>query len=62
MALWSTETLAEMSIRYGPGREGVIANFPHSWANFRKSGSLNILEPLGPVQTCAGIVLLYCYV
>jgi hypothetical protein len=62
MALGSTEPLPEISARYAPGRKGVIANLPHSWANFRKSGSLNILEPLGPVQACAGIVLFYRYV
>ena len=62
MALGSTQTLTEMSTRnifWGVKAEGT-----QSWQPYHphvpivlKSGSLNLLEPSGPVQACNGIAL-----
>ena len=34
-----------------------LTTLPPSWANCLDSGSLNLLEPSGPVQACNGIAL-----
>jgi hypothetical protein len=62
MDLWSTPHLTQMSIRYiscwvnAPGAQGwkpYHFHVPIVW----KSRSLNLLENLGPVQTCIEIAL-----
>jgi hypothetical protein len=62
MALRSTQPLTEMSTRNIPW--GVKAASVQGWQPyhlhvpfFLKSGSLNVLEPSGPVQACDGIAL-----
>jgi hypothetical protein len=34
-----------------------VDNLPHSCADVKKSGGLNLLEPCGPVQACNGTAL-----
>jgi hypothetical protein len=62
MALSSTQPLTEMSTGNFVGGKGVrsvgLENLPPSLPIVLKSGSLNLLEPYGPVQSCNGIVLL----
>jgi hypothetical protein len=62
LALGSTHPLTVMSTRNifggrGSGRCVGLTTLPPSWAVFLKSGSLNLLEPSGPVQACIGIAL-----
>jgi len=58
MALGSTQPVTEMSTRsisWGLRRPVRKAdNLPPSCAVVTKSGSLNFLEPSGPVQACNG--------
>ena len=59
MALGSTQPLSEMSTRSisweGKGGRCVrLTTLPPSCAVFTKSGSLNFLEPSGPLQVCNG--------
>ena len=58
MALGSTQPLTEMSTRIFPGGKGGrcvrLTTLPPSCAVVTKSGSLNFLEPSGPVQACNG--------
>jgi hypothetical protein len=59
MALGSTQPLTEMSTRnvsWGQRRPVLRADNLHV-PNVLKSGSLNLLEPSGPVQACNGISL-----
>jgi len=63
MALGLTQTLKEMSTRNIPW--GVKVAGSKGWQPYHlrvpivlKSGSLNLLEPSGPVQACNGIALL----
>jgi len=66
-ALGSTQPLTEMSTRNISW--GVKAAGEYGWQSYHlhvpnvlKSGSLNLLEPSGPVQACSGIALpLYCF-
>jgi hypothetical protein len=67
MALGSTQPLTEMSNRYiswGKGGQCVgLTTLPPSCADLvLKSGSLNLLEPSGPVKACNGIALPYVVV
>jgi hypothetical protein len=56
MALGSTQPLTEMSTRKKrPVRKA--DNLPPFCAVVTKSGSLNFLEPTGPVQACNGTAL-----
>ena len=62
MALGSTQPLTEMSITIISW--GVNAVGAYGWQPYHlhvpivlKSGSLNLLEPSGPVQACNGIAL-----
>jgi len=62
MALKSTQPLTEMSTR--DISWGVMAAIAYSWQTYHlhvatvlKSGSLNLLEPSGPVQACVEIAL-----
>jgi hypothetical protein len=62
LALGSTQPVTEMSTRNisfgGKGDRCVgLTTLPHSSAICLKSGSLNLLEPSGPVQACNGIAL-----
>jgi len=61
MALGSTQPLTEMSTRnicWGQRRPVRKAdNLPPSCAVVTKSGSLNFLEPSGPLQACNGTAL-----
>ena len=66
MALGSTQPLTEMSTKNISW--GVKAAGAYSWQPyhihvpiFLKSGSLNLLEPSGPVQHCNGIALPFPY-
>jgi len=64
MALGSTQPLREMSSRSiswgGKGGRCVrLITLPPSCAVVTKSGSLNFLEPSGPVQACNGIALAF---
>ena len=63
MALGSTQPLTEMitrSIYWGKGGRCVrLTTLPPSCAVVTKSGSLNFLEPSGPVQACNGTALLF---
>jgi hypothetical protein len=62
MALGSIQPLTEMSTRVFPGGKCGqcvgLTTLPPSCAVL-KSGSLNLLEPSGPVKACDGIALLY---
>jgi len=65
MALGLTQPLTEMSSRNISW--GVKAAGAKGWQRYYlhvptvlKSGSLNLLQPRGPVQTCTGIALLCC--
>jgi len=66
MALGSTQHLTEKSTRNislvgKDGRCVRLTTLPPSWLIVLKSGSLNLLEPSGPVQVCNGIALpCYC--
>jgi hypothetical protein len=60
MALWSTQSLTEMSTR--SISLGIQAAGAYGWQPYHihvpvvlKSGSLNLLEPSEPVQACNGI-------
>ena len=62
MTLWLTQPLTEM--RYQEYFLGVKAAGAYGWQPYHlhvpivlKSGSLNLLEPSGPVQACNGIAL-----
>jgi hypothetical protein len=64
IAVGSTQPLTEMSTRSIVWRrEGKVGRclglttLPPSCADGLKSGSLNLLEPSGPVQACNGIAL-----
>jgi hypothetical protein len=61
MALGSTQPLTEMSTRnisWGKGgRCAGLTTLPPSCADCLNSGSLNLLEPSGPVKACNGIAL-----
>jgi len=62
MALRSTQLLTEMSTRnisWGIKTAGAYGWQPYHLyvPTVLKSGILNLLEPLGPVQACNGIVL-----
>jgi hypothetical protein len=62
MALGSTQTLAGMSTRdisWGVKAIGAWGLQPYHLhaTTVLKSGSLNLLEPSGPVQACNGIAL-----
>jgi hypothetical protein len=61
MVLGSTQSLTEMSTGIFPGGKGGrcvrLTNVPLSCTDFLKSGSLNLLEPLGPVKASNGIAL-----
>jgi hypothetical protein len=63
MALGLTQPLTEMSTRNISW--GVKAAGAQDWQSYNlhvptvlKSGSLNFMEPLGPLQVCNGIALL----
>ena len=67
MALGLTQPLTEMSTRNISW--GVKVASAYGWQPYHlqvltvlKSGSLNLLEPSGPVQACNGIVLLFLHV
>jgi hypothetical protein len=60
MALGSTQPLTEMIpgvFSGGKGGRCVRLTLPPSRAVVVKSGSLNSLEPLGPLQACNGTAL-----
>jgi hypothetical protein len=61
MVLGLIQPLTEMStrdIRWGKGVRCVgLTTLPPSCADCLKFGSLNLLEPSGPVKTCNGIAL-----
>jgi hypothetical protein len=66
VALGLTQPLTEMSTRMFP--EGLKVSGAYGWQPyhphvpiFLKSGSLNLLEPSGPVQACIGIALPFCF-
>ena len=63
MALGPTKTLTEMSamnISWGVKAAGALGWSYHLHVpTVLKSGSLNLLEPSGPVQACNGIALLF---
>jgi len=66
MALGLTQTLTEMStsnISWGVKGAGAWGWQPYHLhvPNVLKSGSLNLLEPSGPVQACNGITLPFFY-
>jgi len=64
MAMGSTQPLAEMSTRNTSwGEKTAVA---YRWQSYHlhvstalKSGSLNLMQPSGPVQICTGIAFLY---
>jgi hypothetical protein len=63
MALWSTQSIIEISTRNIFWRVKVVCGL--GWQTyhlhvliFLNSGSINLLEPSGPVQ---GLIYLYCY-
>jgi len=64
MALESTQPLTEMSTRsisWGLRRPVRKAdNLLPSCAVVTKSGNLNFLEPVGPIQACNGTALTFC--
>jgi hypothetical protein len=60
MALGLTQPLTEMSTRnisWGRGGRCVGLTYRLHVPIVLKSGNLNLLEPLGPVQACNGIAL-----
>ena len=61
MALESTQPLIEMSTRsisWGKGGRCVrLTTLPPSCAVVMKSGTLNLMEPSGPLQACNGTAL-----
>jgi len=61
LVLGSTQPLTEMCTRniFCGQRRPVRKddNLPPSWADVRKSGNLNFLEPSGPLQVCNGSAL-----
>jgi hypothetical protein len=66
MSLGSTQPLTEMSTRNISW--GLKAAGAYGWQTYHlhvpivlKSGSLNLLEPSGPVQVCNGIMIWYIY-
>ena len=66
MSLGSSQSLAEMSTRNISW--GVKAAGAYGWQPYHlpvpivlKSGSLNLIEPSGPVQACIGIALPLCF-
>jgi hypothetical protein len=63
MALGSTHPLTEMSMRMFPEGKGGRGWQPYHLhvPNVLKSGSLNLLESLRPVQACNGIALALLY-
>ena len=58
MAVGSIQSLTEMSTRsisWGKGGQWVgLTTLPPSFAVVMQSGSLNFLEPSGPLQACNG--------
>ena len=67
MALGLTQPLTEMNTRnisWGVKAAGAYGWQPHNFQvlTVLKSGSLNLLEPSGPVQACNGIALTLPYV
>ena len=66
MALGLTQSLTEMSTRnisWGVKAAGAYGRQPYHLhvLNVLKSGSLNLLEPSGPVQACNGIALPFAF-
>jgi hypothetical protein len=65
MALRSTQPLTDMSTRnisWGKGGRCVgLTTLPPSCADCLKSGSLGLLEPLGPVKACNRVALPVLY-
>jgi hypothetical protein len=66
VALWSTQTLTETSSRNISW--GIKAASAEGWQHYHYhvqtvfiSGSLHLLEPSGPIQTCTGIALPFLF-
>jgi len=57
MAVGSTQPLIGIFPGGKGGRYIGLTTLPPSCADLLKSGSLNLLEPPGPVQACNGIAL-----